>query len=197
MEITKKNMDNKTITLLTEKIHLLNKSLGYWDKPNSVDMQICLINSEISEFLEAHREDRKITEYATIQTAKDFLKEKDENYDSFFINFYKNNYKKTMEEELADIFIRLADWIFYLNITRKNIKYINNHFNLKNENIHRLLKIMHREISTYQGYDDKKLTYTMEILIGLADKLNIDLELQVHLKLKYNSINGRNKNRAY
>ena len=42
------------------KIHALNREVGWWDGVNPVDVvpeKLCLIHSEISEAMEAHRKD--------------------------------------------------------------------------------------------------------------------------------------------
>lgn len=85
----------------------------YGDGDKNIGELLMLIVSELGEALEAHRENR-------------FCKASSITIDSFSIVFsilteknvayYEHVIKDTFEDEIADVFIRLADMCGYLNI---------------------------------------------------------------------------------
>lgn len=105
------------INKLAEEVHENAKEKGWYDKEKNLGEMLCLIHSEVSEALEADRNDRycKATPLVLGGLA-------DKNFgatyhdDSQFIGEYKKSVRGTFEEELADIVIRVMDLAAYRNI---------------------------------------------------------------------------------
>ena len=78
-------------------VYLNNKANGFWDKDRNVGELLMLVTSELGEAMEAHRKGRfanghtMASSYATYE------------------EWFKNHYKDTFEDEIADAVIRLLD----------------------------------------------------------------------------------------
>lgn len=101
----------KGINELAQEVHENAKSKGFHEEENNIGEMLCLIHSEVSEALEADREDK----YCELdnenwlidgKTLRDDLSKEDE---VDFINVFKVSIKDTFEDELADIVIRVMD----------------------------------------------------------------------------------------
>jgi NTP pyrophosphatase (non-canonical NTP hydrolase) len=79
------------------------KNKGFWDKKRNVGEMLMLIVTELGEALEAHR-NNKFANY------EEYIKYPEG------LNYYQYLIKNTFEEEIADVFIRLADLCGGLNI---------------------------------------------------------------------------------
>jgi hypothetical protein len=86
------------INELAKQIFENNKAKGFYDSPKNIGEMLCLIHSEVSEALEADRNDK----YSPYGDADMFLlNEKEDN--ATFVDAYANFVKGTFEEEMADI----------------------------------------------------------------------------------------------
>lgn len=85
---------------LAKKIHQANCDKGFYDTPREMGTTLCLIHSEISEALEAHRHGRFCKDPSVLL---EMQKEAD------FQAAYDGLVKGTFEEEVADAIIRLLD----------------------------------------------------------------------------------------
>jgi len=83
LEETTKSLFLNTWKLVAAEVHDIAKSKGFWDTPRNFGEMIALIHSELSECLEANR---------TGKTESDHL-----------------TYANAIEEELADVVIRIMD----------------------------------------------------------------------------------------
>lgn len=81
---------------LRDKIHVIAKEKGFWDKPRETGTLLMLVVSELSEAMEADRKGR----YA--------------NFDKYYKGIahgdpFETYIKDSFEDELADVIIRILD----------------------------------------------------------------------------------------
>ena len=95
---------------LAIEIHENAKLKGFFDSEKNIGEMLCLIHSEVSEALEADRENH-YTELSSIQLKgmadKDFGNTY--HYDDIFNLGFEEDVKNTFEDELADVVIRVLD----------------------------------------------------------------------------------------
>lgn len=85
---------------MSPTIHAENAVKGFWDEPRTVGMILALINSEISEALEAARKDRFTKFFPNFEEC-----DSPQEYATVFETVIKDTY----EDELADVVIRMLD----------------------------------------------------------------------------------------
>jgi NTP pyrophosphatase (non-canonical NTP hydrolase) len=99
---------------LAKEIHENAVDKGFFDYEKNIGEMLCLIHSEVSEALEADRENKYYSGSVTNQQW--FIRGMaDKNYgqtfhdDNFFKEQFENRVKNTFEDELADVIIRVLD----------------------------------------------------------------------------------------
>ncbi len=90
------------INKLSQQIYENAVLKGFHKGQKNLGEMLCLIHSEVSEALEADREDR-YAGYHNIDSARSIES------DILFINYFASYVKDTFEDELADIMIRVMD----------------------------------------------------------------------------------------
>lgn len=91
----------KTINELCKEAYENAKSKGFHDKPVEMGTRLCLIHGEVSEAMEADREENYSE--ANMNVVNGWISDED------FQKYYKGEVKGTFEEEIADIVIRVFD----------------------------------------------------------------------------------------
>lgn len=105
------------INKLSKQIHEANIKKGFYENEKNIGEMLALIHSEVSEALEADREQN----YANIDSItlggladRDYgITFHDENR---FLDKFSSDVKNTFEDELADIMIRVMDLAAYKGI---------------------------------------------------------------------------------
>lgn len=176
------------------------KEKGFYDKPIDTLERFALIHAEMSEALEADRAGK----YANNrETESVFKEEKDE----VFKERYLTTVKGTLEEELADIAIRLCDFAWWAEFTnlRPNPTPI-----IKTEagNVPQFVAAIHvpvtyavlslnASIFTSQKSERMMVEVILYQLETFCEVKGIDLELHVKAKMRYNAMRPKMHGKAY
>ena len=191
MKISKVININKLVKLAHENA----KNKGFHDKPMSNLRKIILIITEICEGYEHFR----CNDRAKI---KEFTKWYESN-PSYFNQFFESTIKNTLEEELADVFIRLLDFIGSLGWEINDIEFPLNGVKAENEEyfdkkifqmILDITSIVIKHPKNMNFNDSLKPTKLVKgtftemflSLIKLARYFKFDLIQVVEWKMKYN-----------
>lgn len=96
------------INELAQQVHENAKAKGFFDSPKNIGEMLCLIHSEVSEALEADRNDKYCE--ANMEQMNSLV------IDAMFVEDYAILVKGTFEEEMADIVIRVLDLCAFKDI---------------------------------------------------------------------------------
>ena len=106
------------INELVRKAHTCAIEKGFYEKPVELGTALMLITSELSEALEADRNDRR----ANLKAFEILLKDSDnldftkDELNEYLSNNFELMMKDTLEDELADAVIRICDLCSHLNV---------------------------------------------------------------------------------
>lgn len=161
---------------LAKEIHENAVNKGFWEMDSNQDEKIMLIITELSEAVESHRKDQWANreEFHTNESHPDS---------------FQKNIKDSVEDELADAYIRCLDFLY---------RYKKEHFevhpiigNWSGNFAADIFKIVRTAISEY---DIEGCTGCIE---SLCASLEIDLEWHVKQKMKYNAQREYKHGKAY
>ena len=109
---------------LVQKAHEHALEKGFYDGKFNFAEKLMLVVSELGELLEAHRtEKRFVRDFYEPSEPSDDLIAKLETMDVYAIERFEEMYKDQLEDEFADILIRLTDLCGYFNINiEKHLK---------------------------------------------------------------------------
>jgi len=90
---------------ISREIHQNNKDKGFWDSERNVGEMLMLVTSELSEALEADREDKRanVEAFNRDKLGTPFHEQ------ALFKSSFEENIKNSFEDEIADAVIRLFD----------------------------------------------------------------------------------------
>jgi NTP pyrophosphatase (non-canonical NTP hydrolase) len=179
------------INKLIKDCHTIALEKGFWKSSQNIKEKLMLIISECGETLEAHRKNKCAD-----------LKSYDEqivNEDSIVI--FKKYIKDTIEDEIADIFIRLFDLCGYLKIEFIEKEYkdiVNyNYYNIfTSDNFGENLFVIVKYICCIDCTNKSDLIIILNKLCWFCNKYNINIERYIYLKMDYNKtrekLHGKN-----
>lgn len=158
---------------LSQKAHGNAVGHGFWEEDWSNEHCLMLIISEVSEMVEAYRKGLR----ANVEEFNEIP-----NKQLAFEKFIKN----TMEDEIADIFIRLCDLAGARNISfdnkyKMNTLVIDKDFSLIEKAFFLTRYLCHNYVSI-----NFKINNALKFMEDLAQDLNVDLEFFVTRKMEYN-----------
>lgn len=176
---------------LTKKIHANAINHGWWEKRLSNEHCLMLVITEISELVEADRKNDKAG-FDVDLIIKDDIK-KGESYNDVFESYIKN----TVEDEFADIAIRLFDLAGALGIDFDKMNPCRYHRAFDKftftENAFALCKGLSRDVIGIE----KRVLFGIEYVKKWTDSLNVDLEWHITAKMKYNENRPFMHNKKY
>lgn len=107
------------INELSKQIHENAKSKGFWDKERNIGEMLMLVVSEVSEAMEADRENRYYDPETRYRHGKDLSVNGSiwafdivDNDDEAWENWFRSEVKNSFEDELADAVIRIMDMAY-------------------------------------------------------------------------------------
>ncbi len=118
------------IAELQKEIHQNAVNKGFYDKHNEFGTNLMLIVTELSESMEAHRNN----EFANLEEFEKLIVS-DVNQMSYEETF-KKYVKDTVEDELADAFIRILDICEFYKIDLQTFVEYKMRYNAKRERLH-------------------------------------------------------------
>lgn len=172
--------------VLSEKAHANAVAHGFWESPNSVEHCLMLVVTEIAEMVEADRH-RRHADRSLYALAKS------EN----LADAFKLHIKDTVEDEMADTVIRLADLAGHLQINFAKLnpcRYyrVFSRFTFS-ENSFALVKGLTRGNIAIE----KRIQFALDYVEAFARTLCIPIEWHIREKMKYNETRPAKHGKAY
>jgi NTP pyrophosphatase (non-canonical NTP hydrolase) len=180
----------KDLNELAQNIFQANKAKGFWDKARSKETCLMLAITELSEAIEAHRKGK----FAKVEDYKNHVEAHQEQS-----KYFKLFVKDSVEDEIADTFIRLLDYLGGFNIsfnTLKQFQDFNSWLSIFKDNQ------LQGEFSELAFEVTKSITradieYSFYLLLKICQGMNIDIDFHIKSKLQYNSQRERLHGKKY
>lgn len=188
---------------LRDRAHATARAKGFYDDPTSELSVLSLIIEEIGEAISADRRGRRANMARYKKKLNNGLPQK---------LAYNSAIRGSLEEELADIAIRLLDYAGYrsidLTITDEEFNDLNkskekayNAFSLLVANLPVILWQLTREFWLYLIEEEEQVKLRIQVhlvfLISLAESKKIDLFFHIKEKMAYNECRPRKYNKKY
>lgn len=208
-------MKNADFKELAARIHQNAKLKGFWDNERNMGEVFMLIISELGEALEAHRKG-KFANWPEFNVRASQINGVRNTEEMAFIYAFENEIKDTFEDELADVVIRLLDYVGYRNV---NIGLHLYDVDFKTEfkddvNVGEcLLNLTNKFLAIYELDDwefnqttpDKSclgglilnIEKTLHSIFSLSNHFSIDLMKHIYAKMKYNSTREKLHGKLY
>jgi len=199
-----------TINELITKAHQQAKDKGFWDKERNTSELLMLIVSECGEAMEAHRNDRLANLKSfniELRPTMYFLDASGaighrlkESESPCFNEVFCKYIKDTFEDELADIVIRIAD---FMGSTSSIPPGSLHDTDSMPDNVGEALMDVAELIAMASIAIRKKEAYlsilcsAISHVAGIAENNNIDLIRHIELKMAYNATRPRLHGKAY
>ena len=189
-------MEVRDLNELAKEIYKANKAKGFHEEEHSYEHMKCLVISELMEAVEADRKGLRVM-YHPEEDFEAHLNMEEEEFKDWFVITTKD----TVEDELADAFIRLLDTAGSLGLELKT-NYINElaqtfKTNIKSDIDDNNIKFTEIVYSIVFSLVNRKIidnnvlssiSCALALIMGYCLTDNIDLRKHVELKLKYNSL---------
>ena len=185
---------NQYYQALCETAHRKAEEKGWWENPLSLQSNLMLIITECAEMVNADRR-RK---YANIGEMKKAIGNRSIEETPFeWKNAFEAYVKDTVEDELADTMIRIADLAGFLKVDFSRFNRINYQRDFDKyefaDNVFVLVKALVNE-----GYSKpRRILFAMQYIIDFADYIGCDLNLHIRMKLAYNSTRPIKHGKSY
>lgn len=171
---------------------------GFHDKDYSDSHYLMLVITELSEAVEADMKGKRVDTDA--QSAYDLCQK-----DKFYAYAYDNYIKGTIEDELADVVIRLLDLFGERNIFLDESGFDEETFQdyaniYKDKSFVESVYYIIEELINHRDSITESCVLPEIILLeifGLAKHLNIDLIWQITQKIKYNELRPKMHGKKY
>jgi len=177
---------------LSKAVHQNAIEKGFWNEPKSDGHCFMLVITEVAEAVEADRKRRRanVVEF----TKPEILPASVVIQNAHFINRFEKYIKDTVEDEFADIAIRLLDLAKKRKTSLESNMWIFQDFP---ETFAEQAFAMCGNITCTAGIVHTQIRRQLSFLICWAKHLGIDLEFHIEQKMKYNSMREFMHGKAY
>lgn len=181
---------SKQLNRLRDEAYATACNKGFHDEKHSDEHYLMLVITEIAEAVQADRKGRRVTRKVR-EDYEQFM----EAHNDISITMYESAISGTLEDELADIVIRLLDFCGMKGIA----------FNSRNDGFSftRLTykskpftDVMFDLCSMITGYDPN-LEIIVRCVIYYCEKHGIDILWHIEMKMRYNKMRPRMHNAKY
>lgn len=165
------------------KAHENAKDKGFWQERLSNEHCLMLVVTEIAEMVEADRKDKRAKK-------EEYLKHiaigvpAHAHSPAGFEAFIKNS----VEDEMADIAIRLADLAGALGLDFDNIISRNSNRDFAKFSLTENAIMLVRGLTKPSAIIDKRILFGFNYVFAWAESMNIDLWFFIEQKMKYNAL---------
>ena len=170
---------------LAKESHANAVKHGFWEKQESNEHYLMLVVSEIGKMVEAHRSGKR----ANLEAYNEPLFGGCAPFTSFI--------KDTLEDEMADVAIRLGDLAGALGVDFDKMNPCKYHRAFDKftftENAFALTKGLCRDIIGIE----KRIQFGLEYVTKWAKSINVDLDWHIGEKMKYNATRPPKHGKAY
>ena len=180
---------------LRDRAYSIAKAHGFHEKEQSDETYLMLIITEISEAVNADRKNH----HADIETFKDWIACDHINaHSDSYSNVFNKTIKDSVEDELADVAIRILDLSGLINVDLSNNRPSIFHYVVSEkkslcENCYNIVM----NITNYRGSIFGMLNDVIRQVIELAKFYSIDLFKFIDLKMKYNELRPYKNGKEY
>ena len=169
-------IDNKKLQKLAKEIYEIAVAHGWHEETKPNGLWMALVVSEVAEAIEADRKNKHAD-------ASYFLEHPLE-VDTAFKACYDSYIKGSIEEELADIVIRLLDYISVCWGDKYDWWYKPYRFRIPDDFPVAAWKL----VKEYLNEGSMNVRDSIQYVLEWAEKLNIDIEQHIKWKMRYNSL---------
>lgn len=171
---------------LIERVQMNAKDKGFHDVKLSQEHKLMLIICEVSEAVEADREGRLAQ-----PMPEDWQTLSDEDFKMTFLR----NVKDSLEDELADVLIRMMSSGFLYDFTGPTDYYPDSYERqVAKAFVERAFRLVN--LISQCRYFESNSQAASEVFF-IADELGIDLMKHIRMKMRYNSMRPRLHGKAY
>lgn len=183
-------MENKALNSLIKPIFENAKRLGFHDNKYSHEHWLAMIITEASELVEA---DRKGHRANLIEFFKALV---DNKTDNEFKENFEANIKNSVEDEMADILIRILDvaGLYEKKIDISEAGYV---YPYESTTYTEFLFVLSRTATDPYFSEQSVLNELTSLILTKAKEVNIDIFYFVELKIKYNKLRPKMHGKKY
>ena len=173
-------MDKAKLQEWAKRVHKNACAHGFHDEKKSDGHWLCMIMTEVAEAVEADRKEQR----ADMESFRKFSMKGDSNvHTAWYDSLYKSYIKGSLEEEFADICIRIFDFAFEKHGERMkwwgydDVR-IGDNWSFTETAYH----FLHHVLNS----GTMNLSESIWFMYEWASKLGIDLDWHIEMKMRYN-----------
>lgn len=183
---------------MAETAHNMAVEHGFWNRQHSFEHCMMLVITEVSEMVEADRNGR----HADLNAYRNGIAPESRTRLEWYgvvdnPDLFRQHVKDTIEDELADIAIRLYDMAGNLGMVFSKYNEIRYHRDFGN------FEFVENAFALVKGLSNETFNIERRILFGLryvelwADAMNVPLNIYIRLKMAYNATRGIRHGKTY